>query len=254
MARAKVKTEEAKTTLAAALIRRASYKNFELWVIGSTPLISHAWSEKARREMLSKQVRSISAGREVRDPEQDFLSSLYEMGEEGVFGFPATALKKAILGVAHKDKGVARTGAMSVSAALWIEPILVRTRPALAGAICDMPLLRIYGSEPLMREDMVRVGAGARKTADFAFRAQFSTWAFRLRGRLNVDILSVEQLGFLIEEAGIAIGVGDWRNEKTGYFGAFRLADEQESEAWTAFAEGRGELPQASPAYAAAAE
>jgi hypothetical protein len=241
-------------TLAASMIRRATYQRFDLWVVGNTPLITHAWSEKAKREMLAKQVKSVSAGKEARDPEADFLSSLYEMGEPGSYGFPATALKKAILGVAHKDKGIARSGALGAAAALWIDPVIVRTRPALAGAICDMPLLRIYGSDPEMREDMVRVGAGVRKTADFAYRAQFLIWAFRLTGRLNVDILTTESLGYLIEEAGLAIGIGDWRNEKSGYFGAFHLATDDEQRAWDAFAAGNGPLPSPTFEMQAAAE
>jgi hypothetical protein len=241
-------------TLSATMIRRATKERFQLWVIGNTPLITHAWSEKAKREMLAKQVKSVSAGREVRDPEADFLSSLYEMGQPGVYGFPATALKKAILGVTHKDKGIARSGALGAAAALWIDPVIVRTRPALAGAICDMPLLRIYGSDPEMREDMVRVGAGVRKTADFAYRAQFTIWAFRITGSLNVDVLTKESLGYLIEEAGLAIGIGDWRNEKSGYFGAFHLASDDEAREWDAFANGTGPLPQPAFEMAMAAE
>ena len=240
-------------TLGAAMIKRATRQPFELWVVGNMPLISHAWSEKAKLAMLAKQVKSISAGREVRDPEADFLSSLYEMGEPGVYGFPATALKKAILGVAHKDKGVARSGAMGLQAALWIQPKITRVRPALAGAMCDMPLLQIWGSKPEMREDMVRVGTRI-KSADFAYRAQFTIWAFRVRGHLNIDILPITSLNELIREAGIAIGVGDWRNEKSGYFGAFHLANEDEVAAWDAFADAGGPLPEPNAEFDLAAE
>jgi hypothetical protein len=221
------------------MAKKAKFKAFSVWIVGDTPLITHAWSEKARREMLGKQVKAPKAGREARDPQADFVSSLYEMGE-GEYGFPATGLKNCILSVAHKDKGMPRT---QVMAALWINAQMVRTRPALAGAICDMPLLRIYGSDPAMREDMVKVGAGLNKTASLAYRGQFTVWACRVTGRINSDVLTVEQLAYLIDDAGIACGLGEWRNERKGMFGAFHRGNLTEERAWEAYAAGKGELP-----------
>lgn len=233
-------TDDKPISLTRALSRPASVKRFKLWLVGDTPLITHAWSEKAKREMLAKQVKAVKAGKGPKDPEAEFKSSLYEMGDE-IYGFPATAFKKAIWTMAHKDKGIPKTDVM---AGLWIDAELVSIRPALAGAICDMPLLRIHGSKPEMREDMVRVGAGIRKTAAFAYRAQFKIWAVRVTGKFNEDVLPAESIAFLIGEGGRGCGVGDWRNEKQGMFGAFHLATPQEEEAWDRFAAKRGPLPQ----------
>ena len=177
------------------------------------------------------------------------MSSLYEMGD-GTYGFPATGIKNCILSAAHKDKGIPRSAVMS---ALWIDAQMVRTRPALAGAICDMPLVRIYGSQPEMREDMVKVGSGLNKTASLAYRAQFLVWAFRVSGRFNTAVLNPEQLAFLIQEAGLSYGVGEWRNERKGMFGAFHLADATEEKVWDKFAAGKGPMPTPA-AYAMAAE
>jgi len=226
-------------SLSKALTKKATFKGFSVWLVGGTPLITHAWSEKAKREMLAKQVKATKPGREQRDPQQDFVNSLYEMGD-GSYGFPATGVKNCILSAAHKDKGIARS---SVMAALWINADMVRTRPALAGAICDMPLVRIYGGDPEMREDMVKVGAGLNKKASLAYRAQFTVWGMRITGRFNADVLTAEQLAFLIDEAGMASGLGEWRNERKGMFGAFHLASADEEDAWERFAAGTGDLP-----------
>jgi len=239
---AKVKTETAapaKISLAAALTRRPTFSEFSVWLVGDTPLITHAWSEKARREMLQKQVKAPKAGRAEREPEEDFKSSLYEMGD-GSYGFPAMGIKNCILSAAHKDKGIPRT---EVMAALWMNADMVRTRPALAGAICDMPLVRIWGSKPAMREDMVKVGKGLNKTASLAYRAQFTTWGIHVSGRFNSSVLNAEQIAFLIVEAGPAFGLGEWRNEKKGMFGSFHLATPEEEQVWDAFAAGNGPLP-----------
>lgn len=226
--------------LASVLSKKARFTPFSTWLVGDTPLITHAWSEKARREMLSKQVKAVKAsGKEARDPEEDFVNSLYAMGDD-TYGFPATGIKNCILSAAHKDKGVPSTTARN---SLWLEADMVRTRPALAGAICDMPLVRIYGNKAEMREDMVRIGTGLRRTANLAYRAQFTVWAIKITGRVNASMLPIETVAFLLDDSGLCCGIGEWRNEKNGMFGAFHRATEDEEKAWELYASGKGPLP-----------
>lgn len=253
------KTKPAETSsvetidLGELLSSKAAYQNFKIWLIGSTPLITHAWSEKAKKEMLQKQVKATKGGKQARDPHEDFVSSLYEMGTENnkpIYGFPITGVKNAILSSAHKDKGIPRS---TVQSALWLDADMVRVRPALQNAICDMPLIRIYGSQPEMREDMVRIGKGLNKTSNLAYRGQFTTWAMLITGRFNSTVLSAQALAFLLQEAGTGIGLGEWRNEKKGIFGAFHVADADEQRSWEKYATGKGPLPVAA-IYAEAAE
>lgn len=219
---------------------RVSYRMFMVWIVGDTPLITHSWSEKAKREILRKQVKAVKqAGREARDPQEDFTNSLYEIGDD-VYGFPTTAVKLALCSAAHKDKGIAKT---NVLGNLWLDHTLCKVRPALAGAICDMPLTRVWGAAPQMREDMVRIGGGMRRTATLAYRGQFFPWAMRVSGRFNPTQLPSESLAFLIDEGGRAAGIGEWRNEKNGMFGLFHFGDPTEEAAWEAFAKGEGSLP-----------
>lgn len=225
--------------LSALLSKKAIFQSFKIWIIGDTPLITHAWSQKAKLEMLSKQVKATKGGKEARDPQADYVSSLYDMGD-GTFGFPATGFKNAVLSSAHKDKGIARSSVMS---ALWIDAQMVRTRPALAGAVCDMPLIRIIGGDPEMREDMVKIGSGLNKVASLAYRGQFTVWAMQISGRFNASVVTAEALTFLINEAGMASGLGEWRNERKGMFGAFHLASMEEQEVWERYSLGKGPLP-----------
>lgn len=227
------------TSLSTLMSKAPKMKRFSMWIVGDTPLITHAWSEKAKREMLQKQVKATKPGKEARDPEQDFVNSLYEMGKDQ-FGFPVTGVKNCILAAAHKDKGIARS---SVMGALYLDADMVRVRPALAGAICDMPLVRIYGSDPEMREDMVRIGAGLNKTANLSYRGQFTVWAMKITGRLNSTVITDEALAFLVNESGMSCGIGEWRNERKGVFGAFHLASVGEEAAWDAYVAGKGDLP-----------
>lgn len=244
-------------SLSSMLSKASEYKRFSVWIVGETPLICHAWSHKAKLEMLQKQVGAIKPGKEKRDPEKDFVDSLYVMdkgkdGEPLSYGFPVTGFKKAFLSVAHKDKGVARTATRQ---ALWLDMEMTSTRPALAGAMCDMPLIRIFGSKPEMREDMGRIGTGLTKTANLIYRAQFTTWAVRITGRFNPALLDTMKIVSLVMDSGIATGVGEWRNEKDGVFGGYRIAETVEEAEWEAFSRGEGPLPiNGTNAYRQAAE
>lgn len=238
--------------LTAELSEKPAYDEFSIWLVGDTPLITHAWSEKARREMLQKQVKATTGGKDVRNPQEEFLASLYDMGD-GAYGFPVTGIKNCILNAAHKDKGIARVAVMG---ALYLKADMVRTRPALAGAICDMPLVRIWGSPPEMREDAVKIGAGLNKVANLAYRGQFTTWGIRVVGRYNPKVITPEALVFLIQEAGVSSGLGEWRNDRRGTFGAFHIAKTAEQKEWDAFAAGTAPMPvrQYDDAFSIAAE
>lgn len=237
------------TNLSQILSKKPVFKTASFWIVGDTPIIVHAWSEKAKREMLAKQVKATRPGKEARDPQADFVSSLYEMGD-GIYGFPVTGVKNCLLSAAHKDKGIARSAVM---ASLFLEAEMVRVRPAMAGAVCDMPLVRLWGSKPEMREDMVKIGTGLNKVASLAYRGQFTHWAMRINARFNPEILTPEALAFIVQESGLSCGLGEWRNERKGVFGAFHLADADEEAAWNAFATDKGSVPIAN-AYKMAAE
>jgi hypothetical protein len=225
--------------LALALSKKIIFRPFSIWLVGATPLICHAWSQKAKLAMLGSQAKATKGGKEPRNPEQDFVDSLYDMGD-GRYGFPVTGLKNCFLSSAHKDRGIPKT---EIRGALWLNHEIVSVRPALAGAHCNMPLVEVTAPPPLMREDMVRVGAGLNKKANLAYRAEFWPWAIKVTGRYNEAMCSGSVISFLVDSGGIATGIGDWRNEKNGIFGAFRQATEEEVKAWTRFRDGKGPVP-----------
>lgn len=181
-------------------------------IIGDGGLICHAWSKKAREEMLAKQMKKASAGRAAKDPWRDFCESLYwldgmpadpqpEDVEAGRFGFPAVAFKAAAI------TAVTTIGALTKVAA--------RQAFHIAGEF--VPLI---GPPPSMREDMARVGMG---TADIRFRGEFKPWGAILPIEFNANVFSAEQVVNLIHAGGFGVGVGDWRPEKDGVSGRFHV-------------------------------
>lgn len=171
-----------------------------LTIRGKSPLIVHAWSEKARKMMLDKQMKRASTGREAKNPDQDYASSLYPTAEDGSHQFPSIAFKAAAVR-AGTDAGYKMT---DLRRAFHIEGDYVKIK-----------------GDPQKREDMVRVGMG---TADVRYRAEFPEWQADLSITFNTAAISQEQLINLFEVAGFGVGVGEWRPEKNGQYGRFEVA------------------------------
>lgn len=70
------------------------------------------------------------------------------------------------------------------------------------------------------------VGMG---TADIRYRAEFPDWKARVLVRYNANVLSEAQILNLLNVAGFAVGVGEWRPEKDGQYGMFHVATEKEA-------------------------
>ena len=203
------KDENIEVMIPAIDIRTAIIK-----VVGDTPLIMHKWSEKAKKEMLDKQMKKATA---KKDPVRDFIESIYWL--EGApkdmtsgafcealnggarFGFPSVAFKAAAVAAGYRA-GIT-PNKVSMNAAFHI----------------DGEFVEIHG-QPEMREDMVRVGMG---TADIRYRGEFKEWYAIFPVRYNAGAISLEQLANLFNMGGFACGVGEWRVEKGGSYGMFHV-------------------------------
>jgi len=187
-------------------LSRAKIETIEVPIVGTSQLVSHAWSPKAKKMILDKQLKKTrGTAREAKNPEQDFVDSLYKISDDD-YGFPAVAFKAAL-----------------VSACRFVDDLKMTQVRGLVFVVPDEgELVRINGT-PTPREDMVRVGMG---TADIRYRGEYINWSATLKVRYMPDNLSLEQLIHLIELAGQCIGVGEWRPEKGGVWGMFRVASE----------------------------
>lgn len=188
---------EAKPLGTVPSIRR---QHLRLTIIGDSALISHRWSEKAKKEMLDKQMKAAKTAKAAKDPEQDYRDSLY-VHPDGGYGFPCVAFKAAAVGACRFSDGLKMTEAR--------------------GAFHVNGELAKIDGEPTMREDMVRIGMG---TADIRYRGEFLTWRTALEITYNADAISIEQIINLFNLAGFGVGVGEWRPEKDGSYGRFHVA------------------------------
>lgn len=192
-----------------AQLTRLESETITLTVKGTAPLIVHNWSEKAKAEMLAKQMGK-KAPKEFKDPQAQYESSLYRL-PDGTPGFPVVAFKSATVGGARYFKGVTQ--------------VQLRQGLLFHGEGPDH-LVRINGV-PVMREDMVRVGSGLNKTADIRYRAMFPEWTANLVISYLPSQITLESVVALVDAGGMG-GVGEWRPERanTGTYGTYEVVDQ----------------------------
>ena len=211
-------------------IRPININKITLRIVGDTPLIMHAWSAKAKREMLEAQMgKKKGKEKEAKNPVQDFIDSMYwlegkpetnnKMDPEeckkkfveavkngATFGFPVTAFKQAAISASYrmgwsKDK-------MSLRGVFFIDSD-------------ENGMVEIRSDGPVMREDMVKIGMGV---ADIRYRGEFRNWYADLTVSYNANgQYSLENIINIINAGGYICGVGEWRPERDGQYGMYHV-------------------------------
>jgi hypothetical protein len=175
---------------------------------GLTPLITNAWSEEAieavERGGVSATAKEQRAAQSVEERRQGKYSGAFYYTKDLKPGIPASAVKNAIVSAGFrfaKEKSTVLKGVFSI----------------VGGDI-----LEIKGSEPKMRRDVVKP-PGAMGGTSIAYRPQWDVWSlqFDVKYLAHENGITIDKLLFLINTAGMAVGIGAWRPEKDGTFGTF---------------------------------
>lgn len=184
-------------------VQRPTIRKMDVKLRGISPLITHAWSEKAKGIMRDAQSGKVRGKKPPKDPKAEFEASSYGIGKNK-YGFPAKAFKAACASAATR----------------YVEGI---TGTFVYGAFHVLgDFVEIKSKPPVMREDMVRVG-GMNKVADIRYRAQFEDWSVTLPVAYNENVIQPEQILDLLNLAGFHVGVGEWRPERKGNHGMFEV-------------------------------
>lgn len=193
----------------------------EIGIMGRTPLIVHAWNPKAKEEMLLKQMKQPFT-RETKSPVDAFMRSMYRT-DDGYYGIPAVGIKNAMVTACTSVEGITKTAARQAFIVLGERG---RAKAAFADLHSPVDLVRILSpNPPAMREDMVRL-AGVGNSADLRYRPEFWPWGAKVSILYNENVLELKQLLNLLNTAGFGVGLCEWRPERNGQNGTFRVATE----------------------------
>lgn len=210
----KAKAEDSEASMLDTVVPEIKIGVLRIPIVGDSSLIVHAWSEKAKKQILDKQMKKASTGREIKDPFQDYVDSAYWLDgrpenptDEDVakarFGFPAIAFKLCAIDAGYQQE-------------------ILKKKTTARGAFHVMDEFVEIKGTPRMREDMVQVG-GMTKVADIRYRMEFMDWSTELRVRYNKSAISPVQIVNLLNIGGFANGCGEWRPSRDGNHGTFHV-------------------------------
>lgn len=180
-----------------------------LRMIGTTPLYFNAMSAKAKRTLLIGGGKKTAAEKKElkHDPEQEFRDSVYRLPSgPTLLGFPAPGVKGAMATAALETPGVTKT---SVQRLIFLPE----------------QKIKVWG-RPFLKCDVVR-SADINKTPDIRTRAFLPRWCAEVEIAFVQPTLSVHSVVSLLSNAGVIVGVGDFRQEKgRGSYGTFAVSGE----------------------------
>lgn len=185
------------------------------YIVGTSPLIMNRFSQKAWQQLLLPPTSVNRAEREQtlkHNPVEEFRGAVYRNRDDkrpSLIHVPNGMFHKAI-----------------ASAALDI-PGATKAKIERLTKIPDVNI-DLYGV-PRLFCAMVR-NSDMNRTPDVRTRPIFDQWACKITVRYVTGILTERTIAALLGAAGKIVGIGDWRGEKGGPYGAFRLAQEDDKE------------------------
>jgi hypothetical protein len=184
-------------------------------ILGTSPMIMNRFSQKAWQELLYPSERRSRATLEQslkHDPVAEFRGAVYRNRDE-----KQPALIHVPNGAFH--------GALA-SAALDI-PGAAKAKIERLTKITNVHI-NLFGA-PQIFCAMVR-NSDMNRTPDVRTRPIFPRWACTITISYIKTILTERTIVNLLAAAGVIIGIGDWRGQKGGPYGAFKLVDDRDKE------------------------
>jgi hypothetical protein len=195
----------------------SSITSINLRLIGrpGSPLVIHAFAEKAKQEIRDKQAKKAKQAKQVRQPQEEFLAARY-VDAAGRECAPVTAVKKALVSAATAMDNLKK---VALRQALFVAPL---ADPASLLVPIETP-----DGQPavgVMREDAVTIGINTR---GLTYRPAYATWVLRVSIEYNTRLISEEQLLLLAEQAGWGVGICEGRPERSSALGWGRFSVEK---------------------------
>lgn len=183
-------------------------KTIDVEIVGVTALLIHRFGEQAEAGEATRRIVV-----DTRDPRTEALSHAY-VAPDGTFYFSAFSIPNSMssAGSNHKLKGSRKTLRFVVPSAVMVTSDVITIMNGHGGPAENFEV------------DSRPVTIPSTKGRIMRHRPRFNQWSARFSLLLDDKQLSVDMASQLLTEAGLSIGIGDFRPEKRGPFGRFRVA------------------------------
>ena len=194
-------------------IKKVPVEKARVKIVGDTPLLVHAWSEKVKKQLLTDMQMSKREKKEKeherKDPFADFVEAAYWITPmPQVRGLPVEEQVKLF------EKAIE-------DGAKFGFPTIAFKKAAITAIILDIE------EPPELSEDVVQVGFP--KKPDLRYRPSFRKWSVELEITLiKTGMFTMEDVVNAIDMSGFMNGVGEWRTERDGEFGSYHVYREGE--------------------------
>jgi len=174
-------------------------KQVEVGITGVTPLLVNRFHEEAQESATS----GIRTRKEHLGPKEDAELKLYR-NEHSEPYFPSENLRQSMISAAARSKIGRRSAQSDAAAALYLEPYC----------------LPILGEWEVDARPVVIRATGGRIVR---YRPIFKDWSLRVRVNVDTDLLPLGLARKILDDAGNYVGIGDFRPQRKGPYGRFRV-------------------------------
>jgi len=193
------------------MIKKPNIDYLKIDIVGDTPVNIHRLSKKLKDEFDARDQNKPIKKRGARDKQVEFMDSLYYIDGKGEevqmpkkitsstrFGFPSSGFKKAMVFAARQYQNIKMT--------------------ELRGRFFVMNSFVEIKGKPVMDEFWRRINSKGPGTGtpDIGVRAVFPKWSATLHIKYNKDVISAESVVNLLQTAGLSVGIGEDRPDKSG--------------------------------------
>lgn len=181
-------------------------------IIGTAPLIYNSMSLKAQKTLLMGAAKKTAAEKkEIKhNPEEEFVDSCYINGTNGSYlSFPSTGIKRGMATAALETAGVTKA---SINRGIYVVG----------------EHINVWG-KPYMNMSVVR-SSDINRTPDIRTRAKLPNWCTEVTIRYINPTFSQLDITALLVNAGTLCGLGDWRIEKGGPMGGYRIVQTKDDQ------------------------
>jgi len=185
------------------------YKFVDIEIEGVTPLIQHKFSDHSEVEGQKPTRRSLVGPKIPRDEAE---KNAYRTVDGEIY-HPGAAISRLLreAGSQHKLKGSRKAVKYLVPAAVLMQDDNILVRDKNGKVLKNFEI------------DARSVVIPSTKGRIMCWRPRHDVWTMRFRLRINESVLPCGLIHDLLVQGGEQIGIGDFRPEKGGPFGTFRI-------------------------------